>query len=86
MTRALPTKLRLSMFSSVLPLLLLGCIPTSGKVAAPPPQSNEVARALCLTWQRTAATWEDGDTEATKDSVDLSIRAQESACRDYGPV
>lgn len=81
---ALPTKLRLWMCCAALLTFLLACQPIPEKVVAPPPpQVNEVARTLCLIWQRTSPTWADEDTELTKDQIDYSIRSREEACRDY---
>lgn len=80
--RELPIRLRLLTFSSALMLCLSACQPTSEKVAAPPPpQENELARTICLIWERTSPTWADEDTELTKDQIDYSIRSREEACR-----
>ena len=77
-------RLRLWMFFGALMTCLPACLPMPEKVVAPPPpQINEVARTLCLTWQRTSPTWADEDTELTKDQIDYSIRSREEACRDY---
>ena len=82
MTRALRIRLRHWMHFVVLTLCLTACQPTSEKVVAPPPpQANELARAICLIWERTSPTWADEDTELTKDQIDYSIRSREEACR-----
>jgi len=84
MTHALLTTLRLWIFFGALMTFPPACQPIPEKVVAPPPpQINEVARTLCLIWQRTAPTWADEDTELTKDQIDYSIRSREEACRGY---
>lgn len=85
MTHGSLTRLRLLKFSSALILCLSACQPIPEKVVAPPPpQTNEVAKAICLRWLQTEPTWADEDTELTKDLIDLNIRTREDACRDYG--
>ena len=75
-------RLRPLTFSSALILFLSACQPTSEKVVAPPPpQVNELAKAICLIWERTSPTWADEDTELTKDQIDYSIRSREEACK-----
>ena len=75
-------RLRPLMFSSALMLFLSACQPINEKVVAPPPpQANELARTICLIWERTSPTWADEDTELTKDQIDYSIRSREEACK-----
>lgn len=84
MMHALPTRLRPWTLSSAVVMCLSACQPMPAKVVAPPaPQTNEVARTLCLIWQRTSPTWADEDTGETKDQIDYAIRSREAACRDY---
>lgn len=81
MTQGSRIRLRLWMLCAVLLTCLPACLPTSEKVVAPPPpQVNELARAICATWERTSPTWADEDTEETKDQIDLSIRSREAVC------
>ena len=65
-----------------LTMFLAACQPTSERVVAPPPpQANELARTICLIWERTSPTWADEDTDLTKDQIDYSIRSREEACK-----
>jgi hypothetical protein len=81
MMQGLRTKpLRPLLLSALLPFLS-ACNPTVEKaVAPPPPQVNKLALEICSAWVRTEATWEDADTEATKDAIDRSIRTREAVC------
>lgn len=81
MTRASLIRLRRWTLSGALLTCLSGCQSTNGEVVAPPPpQVNELARAVCLTWERTSPTWADEDTEETKAQIDLSIRSRGAVC------
>lgn len=81
MTHGSQTKLRRWTRCAVLLTFLSACQPISEKVVAPPPpQTNEVAAAICAVWLRTLPTWADEDTETTKDQIDYAIRSQEATC------
>lgn len=82
MMRESRIRLRHWMHFVALTLFLAACQPASEKVVAPPPpQTNELARTICLIWKRTSPTWADEDTELTKDQIDYSIRSREETCK-----
>jgi hypothetical protein len=85
MTLRLPIRLLLLTFIG----LLMGCA-QKPKPQPPPPVNvsvavSQVATALCLEWKGSEPSWEDADTEATKDLIDLAIRIRQAACKDYIP-
>lgn len=81
MMQGLRIKLRRLLLLGALLTFLPACLPTSERVVAPPPpQSNETAKAVCDAWKGSEPSWEDADTEPTKDAIDLSIRRREAIC------
>ncbi len=72
-------------------VMLSGCGPKPKP--QPPPEPHEsvsvavsqVATSLCLEWKQSEPTWEDADTERTKDLIDLAIRVRMKVCAPYIP-
>ena len=82
--------IRLLLFASTVTLTACGERPQQ----EPPPEPSvsvsvavsQAATALCLEWKGSEPTWEDADTEKTKDLIDLAIRIRRRVCAPYIPA
>lgn len=81
---------RLLLFASTVTLTACGMSPQQ---ETPPKPSASVsvavsqeATALCLEWKGSEPSWEDADTEKTKDLIDLAIRIRQRVCAPYVPA
>lgn len=90
MTFGLQTRLKRFVLSGLPLLFLIGCLKSESPT--PPPSVSKLVEAgvpvetittICLGWFNSQPTWQDSDTEQTKDEIDYSYRMQEAYCSEY---